>query len=513
MFKGIVFCLVLVLLSTIVCAVECPPGFSWRRMSGVGCVQSDCNDIPHAHWSYTSACICASMDNIDDPDEDMYSKMCTEPVDYEGFDREKCSRFCPGSKVISCILPTEKCPDEVKEEFNEAVSEAGAPQLQVEVPSQQEKTKQICDTHCKNQWGDHAVWDGESEVDYCWCSCENGYHQVVSKMRDSRYGIDTRAHCIAEGCETHCDDLGEAYTYETGSSTKKRDCVCRCSDGFTENYPWGFCVAIDDTFVYLEEGRRDCDETSQINSMPVIGDICSCKQGLANCDRNNHNGCETDTARDRLNCGACGRHCPATRICYNGFCWDKVFGEAFTMVEGEDPNDVEKIEELRGNRSYIERFPDLDEKILWNHFQHLWGQAGNAFNSKSIPGKFFDVVSKYWSYIGKPQSHLELRDDINNLLAEGKIDSQQAEMIKNFDALLKTASVLSGKDGGRSALYPQGALIDTATDVVVAEAIRSAQYGYCRDILIKYGANPTDPIQKQTVDRCLKRQVSAGIFK
>ena len=29
-------------------AVECPPGFNWVRMSGVGCVQEDTLSIAHA---------------------------------------------------------------------------------------------------------------------------------------------------------------------------------------------------------------------------------------------------------------------------------------------------------------------------------------------------------------------------------------------------------------------------------------------------------------------------------
>ena len=41
----LVCCLVFVFLSQSAYAVECPPGFTWKRMSGVGCVQSDCVQV------------------------------------------------------------------------------------------------------------------------------------------------------------------------------------------------------------------------------------------------------------------------------------------------------------------------------------------------------------------------------------------------------------------------------------------------------------------------------------
>ena len=77
---------------------ECPPGFDWRRMSGVGCVQSNCLDIPFAKLSYTSACIC----------QDGY-KGCYEPVDSTGV---ACGPNCPASKLIACVQPDAACPGE-----------------------------------------------------------------------------------------------------------------------------------------------------------------------------------------------------------------------------------------------------------------------------------------------------------------------------------------------------------------------------------------------------------------
>jgi hypothetical protein len=103
-YLGIVIILFLAALATSRAGAQepaCPPGFDWQRMSGVGCVQSDCFDIPNAKLSYTSACIC----------QDGY-KDCSEPVDYEGFDRSLCGPNCPSSTLVACVPLDAPCPGE-----------------------------------------------------------------------------------------------------------------------------------------------------------------------------------------------------------------------------------------------------------------------------------------------------------------------------------------------------------------------------------------------------------------
>lgn len=79
----------------------CPPGFDWQRMSGVGCVQSNCGEIANAKYSYTQACIC----------QDGY-KACYETIDYSGFDQTLCGPNCPFSTLISCVPQDAACPNE-----------------------------------------------------------------------------------------------------------------------------------------------------------------------------------------------------------------------------------------------------------------------------------------------------------------------------------------------------------------------------------------------------------------
>ena len=74
----------------------CRPGYEWRRMSGVGCVQKDCA-AAGGHYSYTEACICAFIDSK--PGDK--TKICMRPANYLA---------CP-SCVYACVTPDEECPE------------------------------------------------------------------------------------------------------------------------------------------------------------------------------------------------------------------------------------------------------------------------------------------------------------------------------------------------------------------------------------------------------------------
>ena len=81
--------------------VQCPPGFHFDRLSGVGCVQDNCTSISGAHYSYTGTCIC----------NDEY-KGCYGPVDAAGFDTTLCGPFCPTSQLLSCVSHDAPCPSD-----------------------------------------------------------------------------------------------------------------------------------------------------------------------------------------------------------------------------------------------------------------------------------------------------------------------------------------------------------------------------------------------------------------
>ncbi len=189
----------LFLLANCVTAVECPPDFTWQRMSGVGCVQEDCNNRPHAHWSYTRACICAANDNIDDPEEDKYSKACRRPVDYESFDRKKCGNFCPGSYLIKCVLPDEPCPGETTTLTSPPTTSTAR-----EYDSEEEDE---CDKYWRKK-GEHMIGVIDDSGD-CTGICEVGWQMT------------------ADGCES-CEDVckREPGTEFSQEDSEPNECVC-----------------------------------------------------------------------------------------------------------------------------------------------------------------------------------------------------------------------------------------------------------------------------------------------
>ncbi len=89
------------LLLVFVQAQDCKPGYSWERMSGVGCVQDDCNSITNAHYSYTKDCICGSVGSINEDINDA-NKACHRKWEYKS---------CPGC-LYACIHADELCPGE-----------------------------------------------------------------------------------------------------------------------------------------------------------------------------------------------------------------------------------------------------------------------------------------------------------------------------------------------------------------------------------------------------------------
>lgn len=89
-------------------AQDCPNGYVWDRMSGVGCKQENCNDIEHAHWSSVGYCVCGSSGSINENPEDP-NKECAYGQDYKA---------CPGC-VYACVGLDEDCPDEKTEEVTD----------------------------------------------------------------------------------------------------------------------------------------------------------------------------------------------------------------------------------------------------------------------------------------------------------------------------------------------------------------------------------------------------------
>jgi hypothetical protein len=78
---------------------DCPSGYNFQRMSGVGCVQTNCASIPNAHLSYEGYCICGSAGSINENPKDP-NKRCALPHE---------DTACPDC-VYACVHNNEPCP-------------------------------------------------------------------------------------------------------------------------------------------------------------------------------------------------------------------------------------------------------------------------------------------------------------------------------------------------------------------------------------------------------------------
>ncbi len=366
--------------------------------------------------------------------------------------------------------------------------------------------KERCDAECGSK-DPNSEWDGLSLGD-CECKCKEDYHVELESVQSYKTPIASyNTYCASNDCRQLCEDM-EWYEYKSGS-VENGNCECSCVPGAERNM-YGYCRPPDDLWTFLD--GEDCGENTYPTDHDIAGTaaiVCTCEYGFANCDRHPYSGCETNIQIDKFNCGYCGNSCSGEQQCYTGSCVSKEFYDAVTSVT--DVREQTEYEQMRNNKEMQEILTALQTNFLKNEFEFLWGATGDLLEAADNESNFFKLVSIYFDFFKKPSDHLQVQEEIQKELDAGNIDSKQAEMIKNLDAVLKASSVLSGFTG-RGSMYQQGVLLDTATDMVIAEAVRSAKYSYCRDLITQL-ADSEIPSEQQAVKACLDRQQSAGVFK
>ncbi len=77
---------------------DCKPGYTWEAQSGIGCVQTNCKDISHAHYGYVRDCICGSSGSIRENPNDP-NKECRYPSNHTA---------CP-SCIYACVHANDEC--------------------------------------------------------------------------------------------------------------------------------------------------------------------------------------------------------------------------------------------------------------------------------------------------------------------------------------------------------------------------------------------------------------------
>ncbi|MFC1648880.1 hypothetical protein ACFL1B_05470 [Nanoarchaeota archaeon] len=413
--------------------------------------------------------------------------------------------ICQAMGCFRTQLPTEgECYDKCYEAQNPPEPEP-EPELIAEPIAEETDyplIKERCDPECAANDA-NSEWDGLSLGD-CECMCKDDHHVELESMHS--YAKNVASHntwCAPNNCKDLCEEQ-EFYKYKSGDSLST--CECACVDGAETNM-YGHCRPVDDLWTFQE---GDCGANTYPTEHDVLGTVCSCDYSYSNCDRNPSSGCETNIKIEKSNCGYCGNACKRAQQCYEGVCVSQEFFDAVTSVD--EQRETTEWEEKRKKEEHQAILTDLQKSFLENEFEFLWGTAGDLFEEGKVPSKFFKSVSIYFDFFKKPSAHLDVRAQINEQLDAGKIDAKQAAMITQLDAVLKASSVLSGMTG-RASMYQQGTLIDTATDMVINEAVRSAKYSYCRDLITLHGANPENRAEQVAVDACLNRMRSAGVFE
>jgi len=137
----------------------------------------------------------------------------------------------------------------------------------------------------------------------------------------------------ANGCETplaadpvHCGACGDRCPSGPNSVARCNGGVCSqgCAAGSADcdNDGSNGCETS------LDTDPRSCGACGVLCAAPNATPACragqcgigTCTAGFADCDNYASNGCETSTAADSTNCGACGTRCPAGTACSEGVC-------------------------------------------------------------------------------------------------------------------------------------------------------------------------------------------------
>jgi hypothetical protein len=142
------------------------------------------------------------------------------------------------------------------------------------------------------------------------------------------------AHCSTnadDGCETdltqaaHCGSCTTVCSGSTPLCTSSGSgfaCVANCGGATPDN--------CSNSCVNLQNDPQHCKTCSTVCTFPHAGASCSsgactigaCGSGYMDCVNGPADGCETYTAGDPLNCGACNHKCLVGQVCNSGTCVD-----------------------------------------------------------------------------------------------------------------------------------------------------------------------------------------------
>ncbi len=237
--------IILLLFLSMICLVnaqECKPGYTWQRMSGVGCVQDDCKSIPNAHYSYTKDCICGSSGSVNENPNDP-NKACHREWEYKS---------CPGC-LYACIHTDELCPGEdftvIVKDFEGSDEDKIDNNLYDEIEENEEYNWwDIFEIPEKDnpiaQWG--ADDDEPTILDKIGDKIEAmvfGEEELEEPSFCKNYPDKGEVNCIIHWAPDDLDDNScspqEKISSYTNSRTKKTYATCKCKEGYARGAEGG----------------------------------------------------------------------------------------------------------------------------------------------------------------------------------------------------------------------------------------------------------------------------------
>ncbi len=199
-----------------------------------------------------------------------------------------------------------------------------------------------CGTVCRAANGTPACTAGRCVIGACaadWANCDgDATNGCEANIQNERFNCG--------GCGRPC-----SLANGSGGCAMGRCVVASCAPGFADCN--GLAADGCETAVYGDTdncgvcGRRcPAGEGGALASCRAgVCGLSACPSGVDDCDGSSANGCETTTATDVSNCGACGRRCPAlpnaTPRCFGGACGLSSCDAGYADCDGATPNGCE----------------------------------------------------------------------------------------------------------------------------------------------------------------------------
>ena len=224
---------------------DCDTGWEWSRKF-VGCIQSNCSSVQHAHYGYDGTCVCSSSGSIAEKSTDP-TKACKRAATHAS---------CPRC-VYACVEPTEACPGEKpkpdpKQACEDKCTEYHSPGVQAKLiggkcncvckkgyaPDETLTCRKVeCSEQCKDELG--SLGQAKGTHPDCNCACQDGFERAGDKCLPR---LDPSAPPPDDPPDLPTPREPPTLTCPPGASPDPSGNKCECGPGFLPEPKEGKCV-------------------------------------------------------------------------------------------------------------------------------------------------------------------------------------------------------------------------------------------------------------------------------